>query len=46
MTDFIRKSLTDEVSWTLLKDLYAKYGSTLNMRQLFAEDKNRFDNFK
>jgi glucose-6-phosphate isomerase len=44
MTDFIRKSLTDEESWTLLKDLYAKYGSTLNMRQLFAEDKNRFDN--
>jgi glucose-6-phosphate isomerase len=34
--------LTDEKSWKNLKDLHAKYGSTLTMRQLFAEDSNRF----
>ena len=29
MSDFKRKPLTEEASWSLLKDLYAKYGSTL-----------------
>ena len=35
--------LADEKSWKNLKDLHAKLGSTLNMRQLFAEDSGRFD---
>ena len=46
MSDFTRKPLTEEASWALLKDLYTKYGSTLNMRQLFAEDKDRFNTYK
>jgi hypothetical protein len=46
MSEFKRKPLTEEASWIMLKDLYAKYGSTLNMRQLFAEEKNRFETYK
>ena len=46
MSDFKRNPLTSEASWTLLKELYAKYGSTLNMRQSFSEDKNRFNDYK
>lgn len=45
MSDFKRNPLTSEASWSHLKDLYAKHGTSLNMRQLFNEDKNRFDDY-
>ena len=46
MSGFKRNPLTSEASWSHLKDLYAKHGTSLNMRQLFNEDKNRFDDYK
>lgn len=46
MSDLKRQQLTDEASFAHLNELFAKYGSTLNLRQLFAEDKQRFDSYK
>lgn len=37
--------LADEPSWKNLKDLHAKVGSKVTMRQLFAEDADRFSKF-
>ena len=45
MSDFQRKPLTEEKSWNALHDLYNSVGTKLNMRQLFAEDQNRFTKF-
>lgn len=45
MSDLKRQQLTDEASFAHLNELFAKYGSTLNLRQLFAEDKQRFDSY-
>lgn len=46
MSDFQRKPLTEEKSWSALLDLYNSVGTKLNMRQLFAEDPNRFSKFR
>lgn len=40
-----RKPLKEEKAWETLSNLHAKHGSTLNMKQLFAEDANRFAKF-
>lgn len=40
-----RKALKEEKSWQKLQELHNKHGSSLNMKQMFAEDGNRFANF-
>lgn len=37
-----RRALKEEKSWQKLQDLYNKHGTSLSMKQLFAEDGNRF----
>lgn len=37
-----RKALKEEVAWKNLEGLFAKFGSSLSMKQMFAQDANRF----
>ena len=37
--------LADEKSWKNLKDLHARIGTQVTMRQLFAEDPERFNKY-
>lgn len=46
MSQFIRKSLTDEDSWKSLKALHEKHAASLKMRDLFASDPERFNKYK
>lgn len=46
MSQFIRKNLTDEDSWKSLKALHEKHAATLKMRELFANDPERFNKYK
>ena len=46
MSGLKRNRLTEEKSWANLKELHAKFGKTLVMRQMFAEDSERFNKYK
>ena len=37
--------LADEKSWKMLKDLHERTGTKVTMRQLFAEDPDRFNKY-
>jgi hypothetical protein len=37
--------LADENSWKMLKDLHERTGAKVTMRQLFAEDPDRFNKY-
>ena len=45
MSESKRNHLTDEKSWNHLKSLHLQYGKTLGMRQMFAEDPERFNKY-
>ena len=40
-----RKQLTEENTWKNLESLYSKYGSKLVMKELFAQDSQRFNKY-
>ena len=45
MSEFKRAHLTKEQAFDNLKSLFAKYGPSLNMRQMFMDNPQRFEAF-
>jgi glucose-6-phosphate isomerase len=45
MSDSKRRPLTEEAAWQKLQGLYNAQSSTLNMRNLFAQDPSRFNKY-
>ncbi|RNA23312.1 phosphoglucose [Brachionus plicatilis] len=45
MSELKRAHLTQEPAFDNLKSLFARYGSTINMRKMFTEDPKRFEAF-
>lgn len=45
MSEFKRAHLSQEPTYANLQSLFAKYGSSINMRQMFTEDPKRFETF-
>ena len=46
MADFLRPDLTEESAYKALINLFNDHGKTINLRNLFLNDINRYEKFR